>query len=456
MTIQLSLFPPSHPPGVGDLRRTPIRGRRRPSAPATYRICLLLLFLVTSFTISGTPAHGASGWSDTFTNSPPQRTVGDPLHGLAAEKGGVTWRATSGAIFGSGTVVDSGPERFHVGGLPFDPASELAGSRATLTGSFDLSGASWVAIGFTSSPELPLWAAGEVWLLLRPNGSFVVRAGGDQHTVTSGMSLDFHPQASNQLSLTYDLAANSVSASVNSHVVLQDGSLDALPYSPSVSHAGFQLQRTVGGAAGAMAVDHLDLDVTPPPSPALTVANGDVAVSGVTAGGDVALLGVVHGREPWLGVVSPRAELVTDGDGDGLATLSTGDGLAKSLWIAVDTSSGRFGVAAGGDSELKEALHDAAALSAPGSFVDERGSLLLLVVRPGGATWYGQIHDGGVGDLGSDSDGLLDADLGSLSPVGEVAAGASVPPALSSLQAGDVVVGIDPVHLEYYVFAIDP
>ncbi|MEM1207376.1 MAG: hypothetical protein AAGN66_29345 [Acidobacteriota bacterium] len=398
------------------------------------------------------PTHGASPWVETFANTTPQRTVGSPLDGVAAEVGGVAWGATSGVIFGAGKVVDSGADRTHVGGLAFDPAAYSTGSRATLTGSLDVSGSSWVAIGFTSSPTLPMWAGGEVWMLLRSNGSYVVRADGVQHTVTSGMALDFHPQSLNELTLTFDPGANTVSASVNSHAVAQDL---PLPYAPAVSHGGFQLHRTLGGAAGLMAADNLELTVTPPAPPTVSVSGGDVTVSGVTASGDVALLGVVHGRQPWLGTVSPRAETLADNDGDGAVTHSTGDTLEKSLWVAVDVATGRFGVGAADDFEI-QAADAPSTVNGSGQLVDQRGSLLLLVVRPSGDVWYGQIHDGAAGDLGADSDGVLDANLGSLSPVGQLTPGAPSPPPLASLGSGDVVVGIDPVHLEYYAFTVDP
>ena len=184
--------------------------------------------------------------------------------------------------------------------------------------------------------------------------------------------------------------------------------------------------------------------------PSLTFETSSVSVEGATPGGEVAWLSV--SRRPLQ--THQRVEIyrqLATADPSGRAELVVSDPVTpKSVWAAVDLTSGEFVVAAGATGSLREraVLSDSLVTDESGAVVALRHDRLrmeALVVRPGTETpsaWAGRVEDGGTLDEGAAYDGLVE-----FSPRLLPALHADQPTAQLFLP-GDVVILIDPESLE--------
>ncbi|MEM7354897.1 MAG: hypothetical protein AAF657_29075 [Acidobacteriota bacterium] len=188
-------------------------------------------------------------------------------------------------------------------------------------------------------------------------------------------------------------------------------------------------------------------------APVLDVTTEQVSARGVTPQGCTIFFGVSHERAPWMRRLITHAAPLVDRDGDGLVALELGVA-ATSVWAAVDVVSGAHSLAApAGFAPQQEAIAWRAMTEKPGVLIDQRQDLELLVVRPDVAAWHGRAFDGAAGDAGLAEDGAVEARLADLERIWPDGAGTVA--TLEQLEAGDVVVGIDPSHLTTWSFVFE-
>ena len=186
--------------------------------------------------------------------------------------------------------------------------------------------------------------------------------------------------------------------------------------------------------------------------PALQFTSPSVTVSQVTSGGDVAVISVAHEPDGDLVRRAVHVDQIHDHDSNGVVSYDTGNPLSsKAIWAACDLTTGQVSVGAPTGLQPTLVTVDPAAMTAsPGMVEDDRQSLHLLVCRPGQHASYAASFDGAVTDAGTADDGKVKLDLKSLVRLDGVAS-------LSrkvGLQSGDVLIGLDPELLTYYVTTV--
>ncbi len=184
-------------------------------------------------------------------------------------------------------------------------------------------------------------------------------------------------------------------------------------------------------------------------TPNLEFSPNSVRAVSVTPRGCSVFFSVSHEKAPWTARVVPRVEPLVDEDGDGVIDYFPGTDLVeKSIWAVVDATSGDVAVSAPTGYEPQEILADSYALFPSGKkFVDAREQLDLLIVRPGVGAWHSRLHDGGTGDTGLGSDGQVIAAVDAMDLIWSATAKL---PLLTSVQGGDIVIGIDPIAMVFY------
>lgn len=184
-----------------------------------------------------------------------------------------------------------------------------------------------------------------------------------------------------------------------------------------------------------------------PPAPplAITVDAVQVVVTGVTPKQRAALFVVAQLVEGFGITTSRRTEVLEDTDGDGTVSFKPSGGVpVRSVWFAIDLAKGTSV-----EGQSAEFLAGERALPA-GAPSAEHSSLPfvvgeVLVARSNVGVWDAHIVDGHGGDKDGKSDGVVDLALDSLRTSG------SGPARPSQLQAGDTIVAVDPLTLEYVV-----
>lgn len=181
----------------------------------------------------------------------------------------------------------------------------------------------------------------------------------------------------------------------------------------------------------------------------ITFLGQTVRATGVTPGGWTVFMGTGRSPGPWLARSTSWLEPVVDTAGRGRADFVLGSPVPeKSIWAAVDGTTGALAVAAPAGYVAQAATVDPLELFATtGFFEDRRERIELLIVRPGVGAYFGRFSDG-VG-----REGIADGEIRvPLSALGRLWPEIGALPGLSTIQPGDVVVGIDPVAMTYYAF----
>lgn len=232
-------------------------------------------YLTLTLLLATAPLHAAVIYSDSFTNSSPNRDAGDSLNGLTTEVGGGTWVGRNAFIFtGSGTIETGGPAGGTETRVMSVGTTITGGQIYTLKSSvvspylnLDTPGA-WSAIGFANSPGAVFDSGfynspvGQLWMLLTKEGTYYVMSGtGTQ--LTTGTLSGFVSNAFYNLELDYDSGTNTASASINGSSVLTNYSLG---FTPTINSAGFMFHRVEGAA-----VDNFELSATAAPEPSKTL-----------------------------------------------------------------------------------------------------------------------------------------------------------------------------------------
>jgi len=174
---------------------------------------------------------------DSFTG----KVNGKTLNSSPLEKGEVSWNASE-------SIVYAGDEKD--GWIKCVKAESLAASVLLPAGvslieiEMDCHPAAkdkgWIAVGFNgSSGRADATWNGGLFLYLDAAGHAQVRADGTRLKLISKKIEDYNPDGMNRLSLKYDRMANSVSASINKTVLLNDYGLTQNTYAPKILSAGF-------------------------------------------------------------------------------------------------------------------------------------------------------------------------------------------------------------------------
>lgn len=193
-------------------------------------------------------------------------------------------------------------------------------------------------------------------------------------------------------------------------------------------------------------------------SPTITLAERSVALEGLTPDGRAVLFSI--GQPPGhLMRVTARHEEAVVADAAGAVTVELPSPVPeRSVWAVVDLESGELALTAPEGFELREVAFPGRGLGAARRTLrDERRFLDVLLVRPaagvpsGGdaaaetGAWRRTFGDGGESDGDGTVDGVIEAPIERLRPIGDSPA---APPV--ELRPGDVVVAIDPITLEIY------
>jgi hypothetical protein len=185
--------------------------------------------------------------------------------------------------------------------------------------------------------------------------------------------------------------------------------------------------------------------------PAIEIGEASVALSGATPGARVYLASVSLGSGSYQISVASEAAVVT-ADATGAAVYSTPRPVeTRGVWIAVDGTTGGYTVAAPRGTLLREIDFPGNGFAQTGNgawrrfALVERYSVEAIVIRPSVGMWSGSLRDGGNRDEDKTIDGAIEADIASLTPVGDA------PAAPERIMPGDLLVLIDRVTLEYHV-----
>jgi len=182
---------------------------------------------------------------------------------------------------------------------------------------------------------------------------------------------------------------------------------------------------------------------------ALSLGADSLAVTGASAGAQVAFFGIARDVDPDdVATIRRTAEVAGDEDGDGKVALKLGRPVARrSVWVAVDLTSGDSDAAAPEGFRLKKVNFRGRGLAARSAGRDgieeDRPLVELLVARPGVGVWTTRLGDGGPDDEDGAADGKLAAGLDHMKPL---AGTRTLAPA--QFEKGDVVVLVDPNALE--------
>jgi len=210
--------------------------------------------------------------------------------------------------------------------------------------------------------------------------------------------------------------------------------------------------RTIGG--GLFFATLWILTETAAAAPSVTIRRSDIQISGITSKGAAVVVSFGRGTSAAGGIaVRVFREYVQDDDGDGAITVSPGYTIPfRSVWVVVDFQTGQHAIASPADfsSVTGELSLSAMKKDEEGgtAFLEmDRVRTALLVVRPGRNAWF---H---VGHLGREGDAKKSENRDALTLA--FADGVSLLPDPKSkgpkhLLPGDVVIAIDPGHLEVF------
>ncbi len=197
----------------------------------------------------------------------------------------------------------------------------------------------------------------------------------------------------------------------------------------------------VGGLASAL--------LSAAAQPELQIGDGQVVATGLTPGGRVAWFAFARERTDWISQVFRWENLAADVDGAGRAVLDLGRSTpVKAIFVAVDVSTGAYAASSPSDypwaTEVPFPTGGLSFASDQASVIALRApqdELEVLVVRPGVGAWRSTVrHD----DAPLDATPGVDVNVSNLTPWG------AAPSSPGSLRQGDVVVAIDPIHMQYF------
>jgi len=188
------------------------------------------------------------------------------------------------------------------------------------------------------------------------------------------------------------------------------------------------------------------------PKPAIAFDSQAVTVQGCTPKGRVVWFSMAREvAEDDVATIVRRQEVAIDEDGDGAVSLKLqGEVPLRSIWVAVDLTSGEFATASPQGYPLRQVAFRGRGLGRDNARSDQvedaRGYAEVMVVRPGEGAWGLTVGDGSEADEDGQADGRVAAALDRMRPV--AAEGANPP---QRFDPKDVVILIDPNRMELTV-----
>jgi hypothetical protein len=216
----------------------------------------------------------------------------------------------------------------------------------------------------------------------------------------------------------------------------------------------FIVAMIVSGGAAFAALNGPAANALPGPSStasfSLTVTETSVLVAGATLGGDVVLFSYAKVARDGRIQGDARATVLHDEDGDGMIVLNVQVPL-RSVWVGIDAASGA--VASGAHpqfplvvSEIAPSLLRKDAAGEIATLEDQIPRLVLLLVRPAKGAWMLRGRDGGDGDRDGTANGRLSLAFEDTRSILDLRTKGP-----QHLKTGDVLVAIDPGHLDVFI-----
>ena len=157
------------------------------------------------------------------------------LDGSLTEIGGKIWSASSGLEVRDGLLTSGGQDNL-IATLSFNPVEYGTNQQFSIEAEVDPTGSEWAAIGFAQVGGF--FGAGQIWMLLKPNGAYTVFANGTTTVLAQGIAPKFVAGGFNQVELVYSADHSTVSATINGEVVL--GVIETV-FVPTITRAGLHL-----------------------------------------------------------------------------------------------------------------------------------------------------------------------------------------------------------------------
>lgn len=191
------------------------------------------------------------------------------------------------------------------------------------------------------------------------------------------------------------------------------------------------------------------------PGQSLNVAieGAKVTVQGATPGGKVVFFGIGRFVKQYRVTVRRMDKTVADDDHDGKVVLDIGEAIPwKTIFAAVDFTSGRYGMATPAEFPLVPIRFDKEIMVANNGQLDrlivEYRFLHLLIVRPGVGVWAQILGDGNKFDDDGPGNSKVVSDISK-----SIALGDKVP-APKKYEKGDIVVLIDPNRMQSFTVEV--
>jgi hypothetical protein len=202
-------------------------------------------------------------------------------------------------------------------------------------------------------------------------------------------------------------------------------------------------------AVAAMA----DSKTQAPPLP-VAIAGSKVTVTGATPGGRVVFFGIGRFVKERRVTVRRFDKIVADDNNDGTVVLEIGEKLPwKTVFAAVDLTSGRYGLATMSDFPLMTIEFEKDPMVANNGqlnkIVFQHKFLDLVVVRPGVGAWGQILADGNKFDDDGKGDGTIVGNVEKSVPVSD-----DGPPPPKKFEKGDIVVLIDADRMQTYAVEV--
>ncbi len=170
--------------------------------------------------------------ADAFTLNSKDRTEGASLNGIMTEKGNVGWVTQKSVIFKKDGAVTTGSSE---GGVAYVALPDGAGNVVKVEADINASGTDWVGLALGQGLN-DFYNGAQLFILLRPNGEYVVFAQGLKTQIGAGSDA---PQGNdaNHVELEYHGADNTVTASINGQAIITNHALGG--FTPVLKSAGF-------------------------------------------------------------------------------------------------------------------------------------------------------------------------------------------------------------------------